>query len=109
MLGIKHMSLNAPKRKWGRPQVLVLPEPIPDTPENILRACLKTPPKKDWDYLKPGLDAYADGTPPTSPTGLTSRSVRSWPPTRVDLGLPVVVARDAIHAGTRGGQAGGHG
>lgn len=63
--GVQHKSPNAPKRKRGRPQVLVMPEPIPDTPENILRACLRTPPKKDWDYLKPGSDAYADGKPPT--------------------------------------------
>ena len=42
---IKHKSPTAPKRKPGRPPALVMPEPIPDTPENILRACLKTPPK----------------------------------------------------------------
>ena len=31
-----------------------MPEPIPDTPENIMRAILNTPPKSDdeWDYLK---------------------------------------------------------
>ena len=38
-----------------------MPEPIPDTPENIARALLTTPPKKggDWDYLK---DAKDQGT-----------------------------------------------
>ena len=61
---VKHKSPAAPKRKRGRPPALVMPEPIPDTPENILRACLKTKPKKDWDYLKPGSDAYATGRPP---------------------------------------------
>ena len=30
-----------------------LPPPIPDTPpENIAKACMQGPPKKDWDYLK---------------------------------------------------------
>ncbi len=43
----------APKRPRGRPKN-PMPEPIPDTPENIMRALLATPPKKDdeWDYLK---------------------------------------------------------
>ncbi len=38
----------------GRPVEKQMPEPIPDTPENIARALLTTPPKKDgdWDYLK---------------------------------------------------------
>ena len=38
----------------GRPVEKPMPEPIPDTPENIARALLTTPPKseKDWDYLK---------------------------------------------------------
>lgn len=33
-----------------------LPDPIPDTPENIIRAVLETPPKKigEWRYLKDG-------------------------------------------------------
>lgn len=31
-----------------------LPDKIPDTPENIMRALCNTPPKKDreWEYLK---------------------------------------------------------
>ena len=43
-----------PKRPRGRPVTNTMPEPIPDTPENIARALLTTPPKseKDWDYLK---------------------------------------------------------
>ena len=38
----------------GRPIKNTMPEPIPDTPENIARALLTTPPKKEaeWDYLK---------------------------------------------------------
>ena len=49
-------------QKRGRPIEKPLPEPIPDTPENIARALLTTPPKKegDWDYLK---DAKDQGTP----------------------------------------------
>ena len=40
--------------KAGRPVEKLMPEPIPDTPENIARALLTTPPKKEdeWDYLK---------------------------------------------------------
>ena len=34
-----------------------MPEAIPDTPENIARAVLTAPHKKDWDYLKPGSGA----------------------------------------------------
>ena len=43
----------APKRPRGRPP-RQMPEPIPDTPENIMQALLATPPKKDseWDYTK---------------------------------------------------------
>ncbi len=40
------------KSKRGRPVENVMPEPIPDTPENIARAIMAGPPKKDWDYLK---------------------------------------------------------
>lgn len=29
-----------------------MPDPIPDTLENIARACMTGPSKKDWDYLK---------------------------------------------------------
>ena len=40
-------------RLRGRPVKNKMPEPIPDT-ENIARALLTTPPKKEneWDYLK---------------------------------------------------------
>ena len=44
-------------KKRGRPPELVMPEPIPDTPENIARACMQGPPKKDWDFLKPNSPA----------------------------------------------------
>ena len=34
-----------PKRPRGRPVEKPMPEPIPDTPENIMRALLATPPE----------------------------------------------------------------
>ena len=47
------------KRKRGRPPKRTLPDPIPDTPENIMRAVLNTPPKDpdEWRYLQ---DADSD-------------------------------------------------
>lgn len=40
--------------KRGRPVEREWPEPIPDTPENIAKAVLSTPPKKpdEWRYLQ---------------------------------------------------------
>ena len=48
----------AAKRPRGRPVEKKPPPPIPDTPENIARAVVKTPPKreKDWRYLHPLAD-----------------------------------------------------
>ena len=49
------MTANPPKkRRRGRPVEKEMPEPIPDTPENVARALLSTPPKEDgdWDYMK---------------------------------------------------------
>ena len=40
------------KRKRGRPVTRKMPEPIPDTPENIARAIMLGPPKEEWRYLK---------------------------------------------------------
>ena len=44
------MPKSRPKRRRRR----TMPDPIPDTPENIARAVLNTPPKKKggWRYLK---------------------------------------------------------
>ena len=41
-------------RKPSRPADSDLPEPIPDTPENIMKAILDTPPKRadEWRYLQ---------------------------------------------------------
>lgn len=41
-----------PKRPRGRPVEKEWPDDIPDTPENVARAIMARPPKKDWDYLK---------------------------------------------------------
>lgn len=39
-------------KKRGRPVTKEMPPKIPDTPENIAKAIMQRPPKKDWDYLK---------------------------------------------------------
>ena len=40
--------------KRGRPVKYAMPGPIPDTPENIMRALLSAPPRRenDWDYIR---------------------------------------------------------
>ena len=38
----------------GRPVKNMMPEPIPDTAENIARAIMRGPPKKEWNYMKVG-------------------------------------------------------
>lgn len=40
--------------KSDPPDELQMPEPIPDTPENIMKAILATPPKKrkDWKFMQ---------------------------------------------------------
>ncbi len=46
--------MTATKRKRGRTPKRAMPEPIPDTPENIMRAIVNTPLKRDdeWRYLQ---------------------------------------------------------
>lgn len=51
------MTDKSAKKPRGRPPKLVMPDPIPDTPENIARAILRRPPKEEWDYLKQGSGA----------------------------------------------------
>lgn len=41
-----------------------MPDPIPDTPENVARAIMWHPPKEDWDFLKPGGEGYSSPEPP---------------------------------------------
>lgn len=40
-----------PKKRRGRPPK-PMPERIPDTPENLARIIMTTPPPESWDYLK---------------------------------------------------------
>ena len=42
------------KRPRGRPVKYPLPGAIPDTPENVMRALLAAPPRRenDWDYIE---------------------------------------------------------
>ena len=42
------------KKRRGRPVEKPMAEPIPDSPENIARAIVTTPPKKrsGWKYLE---------------------------------------------------------
>ena len=40
------------KRQRGRPVKNTMPEPIPDTSENIARAIMQGPPKKEWNYME---------------------------------------------------------
>ena len=44
---------NEEKRPRGRP-ARPMPDPIPDTPENVARIVMQAPakPKDGWDYLK---------------------------------------------------------
>lgn len=41
-------------RKVGRPATLTMPEPIPDTLENVAKAVLNTKPKKrgEWKFIQ---------------------------------------------------------
>ena len=50
-----------PKRHRGRPTARVMPDPIPDTPENVVRALCQGPPKPagQWEFEKPGGAGYA--------------------------------------------------
>ena len=42
-----------PEHKRGRPKTLHMPAPIPDTPEKVAKALLRTPRKREdeWEYL----------------------------------------------------------
>ena len=48
-------KIDQPRAKPGR-KPRPMPEPIPDTPRNLARIALNTPPKKasEWRYLKKG-------------------------------------------------------
>ena len=52
-------------RPRGRPPVRIMPEPIPDTPENVVQALCQGPPAGEWNFMKPGGAGYSIPTPPT--------------------------------------------
>ena len=41
-------------KKKGRPRKYVMPEQIPDTPENVMRALVNSPPRKpdEWKFMQ---------------------------------------------------------
>ena len=53
-------------RRRGRPP-LPMPEPTPDTMENVARALLTTPPKREdeWEYIQEHKTKYDSGRKPT--------------------------------------------
>lgn len=51
-----------PRRKRGRPVEKPMPAPIPDTAENIAKAIMQGPPKKNWRYLRNGASQAAERT-----------------------------------------------
>ena len=48
------MMARQPRRKVGRPPK-PMPDPIPDTPENVALALMSSPPREpdEWEYLRP--------------------------------------------------------
>ena len=44
--------MNTKQRKRGRPTKRTMREPIPDTPENIARAIVTSPPEDEWRHLQ---------------------------------------------------------
>ena len=48
------MTERKQKRQRGRPVEYPMPEPIPDTPENIMKAILATPPtaRDGWRFMR---------------------------------------------------------
>ena len=45
-------ATGAQGRGPGRPEEKVWPEPIDASPEDVARALMQGPPKKDWRYLR---------------------------------------------------------
>ncbi len=48
------------KRSRGRPIKNTMPNPIPDTAENIARAIMRRSPKKNWAYMKAAKEQKAN-------------------------------------------------
>ena len=51
------------KQGPGRPPVKDWPDPIPDTPDNVLRSVLSTPAlrRDQWDYMKANKKSEPNG------------------------------------------------
>lgn len=60
----KRTTKRKTKNRGGRP-ARPMPDLIPDTPENVARACMQGPPKKHWDYLE---EEAVGSAPPQSAT-----------------------------------------
>ena len=64
------MPKNTTKQKprpRGRPATRVMPEMIPDSAANVVRALCQGPPKREWDFQKPGGAGYVRERPPGRP------------------------------------------
>lgn len=48
------MNKRRRNRRRGRPVEYPMPEPIPDTPRNIIKAILRTPPtpREKWRFMR---------------------------------------------------------
>ena len=57
------------KRPVGRPATRIMPDRIPATPEELVRAISQGPPKRDgeWDFQKPDGDGYVQSGDPRRP------------------------------------------
>lgn len=53
-MGNKQQNDNVSKNPVGRPRTHFMPEPVPDTLENVARILMTTKPKRydEWEYLK---------------------------------------------------------
>ena len=55
------------KRPRGRPATRVMPEMIPDSAANVVRALCQGPPKREWDFQQPDGAGYVRERPPGRP------------------------------------------
>lgn len=67
-----------------------MPEPIPDTLENVAKALVSTLPKKgiEWDYLKAAKDTAEPRAGAARPSGLPVHARRRWRRSRVRMARP---------------------
>ena len=55
----------SPTNGRGRPATRVMPELIPDSAANVVKALSQGPPKKTWDFAQPGGAGYVREGGPT--------------------------------------------